>query len=266
MLSEDAPIYQYKGKNPVVLKKDYLNGLFNPFKRSPNYRIYSFKQEDITSFIKGHDASVASFFLVVMAKALDLVLPEKDRVIGGEIAHNPSAALGRPYSHFDLLSHVHIDYEREKLKWDLERLGTMTRGQMLLQTDPSVSSEELRKLFVLFEEMGEIKGLKNKKDYIKRHDPASGKEAKHGTYIVNYSGQMDWGEVADYVDSYVIIVEGHLLLEVTSMENRIFVSFMQLLNENKYTNAWESVLEELGIPFKVKGPYPKRLSAHEKPR
>lgn len=99
MLSEDAPIYQYKGKNPVVLKKDYLNGLFNPFKRSPNYRIYSFKQEDITSFIKGHDASVASFFLVVMAKALDLVLPEKDRVIGGEIAHNPSAAGCPRYLH-----------------------------------------------------------------------------------------------------------------------------------------------------------------------
>ena len=266
MLSEDSPIYRYKSKNPVVLKSDYMNGLINPFRRSPNYCIYSFSQNDIISFMKSHDASVAAFFLVVMAKALDRILPEKDRVIGGEIAHNPSAALGRPYSHFDLLSHVHIDYEREKLNWDFERLGTMTRGQMILQTDPSVSSEELRKNFVLFEELEQIRGNKDKRKCMKKHDPSSGKDAKHGTYVVNYSGQMDWGEVADYVDSYVIIVEGHLILEVTSMKDRIFVSFMQLLNEKKYRDAWEGVLKELGIPFKVKGPYQKRLSVHELPR
>ena len=48
----------------------------------------------------------------------------------------------------------------------------------------------------------------------------------YGTYIVNYTGRIDWGEVANYVESYVIIVEGHLLLEITSMADKIFVSFM----------------------------------------
>ena len=117
MLAKEPPIYQYKSKNPVVLGKDYMNGLLNPFKRKPNCRIYVFRQKDIISYAQQNDASVASFFLVVMAKALDRVLPETAPVIGGEIAHNPTAVLGQPYSHFDLLSHVHIDYERDKLNW-----------------------------------------------------------------------------------------------------------------------------------------------------
>ncbi len=44
MLSEDEPIYCYEGGQAAVLKKDYMNGLFNPFKRSPNYILYTFSQ------------------------------------------------------------------------------------------------------------------------------------------------------------------------------------------------------------------------------
>ena len=266
MLGTDQPIFRYRSKNPAVLGIDYLNGMYNPFKRKPNFRLYTFAQKDILSFAKNNDSSVASFFLVVMAKALDKVLPEKIRVIGGETAHNPSASLGMPHSHIDLLSHVHLDYTREQLQWDMEKLGTMTRGQIALQTDPSVSFAELRKEFCFLEELETIHGQKQKLTYFKKHDPFAGKNAQHGTFIANYTGWMDWGEVADYVDSFVFIVEGHVLLEVSSLGDRIFLSFMQLLDEKKYTDAFEAVLKELGIPFQAEGPFPKRLTKHALPR
>jgi hypothetical protein len=266
MLGTEQPIFRYKSKKPAVLGLDYLNGMYNPFKRKPNFRLYTFAQKDILSFVKNNDSSVASFFLVVMAKALDKVLPEKIRVIGGETAHNPTASLGMPHSHIDLLSHVHLDYTREQLQWDMEKLGTMTRGQIALQTDPSVSFAELRKEFCFLEELETIHGQKQKLAYFKKHDPFAGKNAQHGTFIANYTGWMDWGEVADYVDSFVFIVEGHVLLEVSSLGDRIFLSFMQLLDEKKYTDAFEAVLKELGIPFQAEGPFPKRLTKHELPR
>ena len=266
MLGTEQPIFRYKSKKPAVLGLDYLNGMYNPFKRKPNFRLYTFAQKDILSFVKNNDSSVASFFLVVMAKALDKVLPEKIRVIGGETAHNPTASLGMPHSHIDLLSHVHLDYTREQLQWDMEKLGTMTRGQIALQTDPSVSFAELRKEFCFLEELETIHGQKQKLAYFKKHDPLEGKNAQHGTFIANYTGWMDWGEVADYMDSFVFIVEGHVLLEVSSLGDRIFLSFMQLLDEKKYTDAFEAVLKELGIPFQAEGPFPKRLTKHELPR
>ena len=263
-LPQEAPIYQFKGKGATILAMDYLNGLMNPFKRKPNYRRYTFYQKDIMSFVRETDASVASFFLVVMAKALDRVLPKKNLVIGGEIAHNPSATLGIPNTHVDILSHIRIDYTREQLKWDMERLGTMTRGQMILQTDPSVSLVEVRSQYQLLKDIEGIHGIKKKKAHMKKGS-SEGKNANHGTYIVNYSGRMDWGEVADYVESYVILTEGHLLLEVTSMEGKIFVSFMQLLDTDKYASAFEAVLADLQIPFRAEGPFPRNLTKHQLP-
>ena len=264
MLQTEEPLYQYHSKNPVVLIGDYLNGMLNPFKRKPNYRLYTIYQKDLLAFTKENDASVASFFLTVTAKALDKILPAKAAVIGGEIGHNPSASLGLPHTHCDLLSHIHIDYEREQLKWDMEKLGTMTRGQIILQSDPTVSLTEIRQNFETFRDMEEVHGLKNKKAFLKKRDSSTSKSS-HGTFIVNYTGWMDWGQVADYLESYAIVVEGHMLLEVSSMGEKVFVSLMQLIDETKYANAFQEVLTELGIPYQVEGPFPKRLTKHALP-
>ncbi len=265
MLPREEPIYEYKSKNPKVLIADYMNGLFNPFVRNSNYRVLTFSQKEILSFAKGNDSSVAAFFLIAVAKALDKLLPEKDAVIGGEIAHNMSANIGLKNAHCDILSHIHIDYTREQLKMDMEKLGTMTRGQIILQTDPTVSCKELKEKLALYEALDNIQGIKAKRKYMKQHDPSTGKDAKHGTYIVNYTGQMDWGEVADYIESYVLIVEGHVMLEVTSVGEMIFVCFMQILDTDKYINAFREVMNELGISFTMEGPFPKKLPKHQLP-
>ena len=263
MLPREEPIYEYKSKNPKVLIADYMNGLFNPFVRNSNYRVLTFSQKEILSFAKGNDSSVAAFFLIAVAKALDKLLPEKDAVIGGEIAHNMSANIGLKNAHCDILSHIHIDYTRDQLKMDMEKLGTMTRGQIILQTDPTVSCKELKEKLALYEALDNIQGIKAKRKYMKQHDLSTGKGAKHGTYIVNYTGQMDWGEVADYIESYVLIVEGHVMLEVTSVGEKIFVCFMQILDTDKYINAFRDVLNELGISFTMEGPFPKKLPKHQ---
>lgn len=266
MLSDEEPIYEYKSKKPVVMLLDYMNGFYNPFKRDPNYYFFTFEQKDIIAFAKDNDASVASFFLVILAKALDRILPEKYPVIGGEIAHNPSADIGLPNTHCDLLTHAHIDYKREYFDLGMEKLGTLTRSQIILQADPSVSAYEMRNHLHFLDEVDKVQGVKNKRNFYKKNDPARGKAAQHGTFIVNYTGRMDWGEVADYVESYAAIVDGHLLLEVTSMSDKIFVSFMQLIREHKYVDAFGEVLRELGIKYKMEGPYPNIRPKHKLPQ
>ena len=147
----------------------------------------------------------------------------------------------------------------------MEKLGTMTRGQILLQTDPSVSFTEIRRNFETLKKLEGISGLKAKKTYIEQHRPVSGKDAEHGTYILNYTGRADWGEVADYMESYALIVEGHMLFEVSSLGDKIFLTQMQLIDEEKYAAALQQVLTELGIGFTVEGPFPRQLTKHELP-
>lgn len=266
LLSDEKPIYEHKSKKPVIMAMDYLNGMYNPFLRHPIYYVFSFEQNDIVRFIRNNDSSVAAFFLTVMARALDRILPEKYQYIGGEVSHNPCADIGLPNAHVDLLTSVNIDYDRKLLKGDMEKLGTITRSQIMLQTDPSVVHSQLRKIFTLREEVDQIRGLKNKIAAYAQKDPSKGKDAEHGTFISNYSGYMDWGEVADYVEYFVLIVDGHLLLEVSSLGDRIFVSFMQLIREKKYVDSFTEVLRELEIPFTMEGPYSKNLTKHKLPK
>ena len=265
MLTTERQIYTRRPAKPTVMIMDYMNGLYNPFLRSNTYHVFEFRQDDVMNLARGNDNSVISFFMIVMAKALDKVLPAKDKIIRGESAHNTFAGLGIPNSHYDMLSHVWVDYERPQLGWDMEKLGTMTRGQFILQTDPTFSHPQMRKLFKLYDEIDNISGLKNKREYMEKHNPSTGKDAEHGTFLVNYTGQMHWGEVADYIESYVAVVDGHLVLEISAMEEKIFISFMQIVKGNKYIDAFRQVLDELGLEYRMTGPFPKHLAKHCQP-
>ena len=155
-----------------------------------------------------------------------------------------------------------MDYDRDSLNGDLEKLGTRTRGQIILQTDPTVSHAQVKKLFELYEEIDKVHGLKAKRKYMAKHSLATGKDAQHGSFIANYTGLMDWGELANYVEWFVFVIEGHFTIEITAMADKIFIGFMQVIKTDKYIDLFREELEKLGIPCKIEGPFPKRLPKH----
>lgn len=266
MLSKDPPIYDRKVEKAPILAMDYLNGLMNPFKRKPNYRIFVIDQKDLMKVAKQNDSSVITFFFIVFARVLNRFFSKKYNIIVGEGAHNPRESMGLPNTHCDFLSHIYLNFDRDKLGGDLEMLGTMARGQVILQTDPSISHAEVRKIFNLYEEIDKEHGIKNKRKYMAKHSLSTGDDAQHGSYILNYTGQMDWGEVADYIDWYAFIIEGHFTIEVTALKDKIIVGFMQLIDTEKYAIAFQEELRSLGIPCRAEGPYPKRLAKHNLPK
>lgn len=262
MLTDEEPIYKRKIKKAPVLGLDYLKGVFIPIKRDPNYTVVTIDQKDFLKVAKVNDSSVLSLFFVLFARVLDRVFPQKNRVIVGEAAHNLRESVGLPNTHCDFLSHVYVDYDRDSLNGDLEKLGTRTRGQIILQTDPTVSNAQVKELFELYEEIDKVHSLKAKRKYMAKHSLATGKDAQHGSFIVNYTGLMDWGELANYVEWFVFIIEGHFTIEITAMADKIFIGFMQVIKTDKYIDLFREELEKLGIPCKIEGPFPKRLPKH----
>ncbi len=265
MLTTEEPIYKRKIQKAPVLGMDYLKGVFVPIKRDPNYMVVTIDQHDLLKVSKANDSSVLSLFFVLFARTLDKVFPAKNKVIVGEAAHNPRENLGLVNTHCDFLSHVYVDYDRDKLDDDLEKLGTGTRGQIILQTDPSVSHTQIRELFELYEAIDKQHGLKAKRKYMAKHSLSTGKDAQHGSFIANYTGLMDWGELADYVEFFVYVIEGHFTIEITAMADKIYVGFMQVIKTDKYINLFKEELEKVGIPCTIDGPFPKRLPKHDIP-
>ena len=265
MLTTEEPIYKRKTQKAPVLGMDYLKGLFIPIKRDPNYMVVIVNQQDLLKVSKANDSSVLSLFFVLFARVLDRVFPEKDRVIVGEAAHNCRDSVGLPNTHCDFLSHVYVDYDRDSLNGDLQKLGTRTRGQIILQTDPTVSHAQVRELFELYEAVDKVHGLKAKRKYMKKHSLSTGKDAQHGSFIANYTGLLDWGELANYVEWFVFVIEGHFTIEITAMADKIYVGFMQLIKTDQYIDLFREELQKVGIPCTIEGPFPKRLPKHELP-
>lgn len=265
LLTTEEPIYNRKTKKAPVLGMDYLKGVFIPIKRDPNYMVVTVRQQDLMKVAKVNDSSVLSIFFILFARVLDRVFPKKNRVIVGETAHNPRESVGLPNTHCDFLSHVHVDYDRDRLNGDLENLGTKTRGQIILQTDPTVSHAQIKKLFELYEAVDREHGLKAKRKYMAKHSLSTGKDAQHGSFIANYTGLTDWGELADYVEWFAYVIDGHFTIEISAMADKIFIGFMQIIKTDKYINLFREELAKLGIPCTVEGPFPKRLPKHEIP-
>ena len=262
MLTAEEPIYKRKIKKAPVLGLDYLKGVFIPIKRDPNYMVVTVDQKDFLKVSKANDSSVLSLFSILLARTLDKVFPKKSRVIVGEAAHNPRESVGLPNTHCDFLSHVYVNFDRDRLNGDLSKLGTETRGQIILQTDPTVSHSQVKKLFELYEEIDKVHGLKAKRKYMAKHSLATGKDAQHGSFIANYTGLMDWGELANYVEWFVFVIEGHFTIEITAMADKIFIGFMQVIKTDKYIDLFREELDKIGIPCKIEGPFPKRLPKH----
>ena len=257
--SERFDLQRFKGGK--ILALDYVNGLINPFLSSNEYFEIEFNQKDIMKYSKSSDNSVLTLFEVLMFKTLAKVYPKVNKFIG-ECAHNPSKDLGIPNTHNNLISHVLFQFTRNMLDWDMEKLGTVARGSMYLQIDPLYSRNEVYRNIKLANEIDTVKGYKEKHRYEKKHSPTFKDGAVHGTFIVNYSGYMDWGEVADYMDGYYLIVDGHQMLELSAYGDKIFCCFMQVIRTDKYINAFKQVLDELQIPYSIRGPFKKGLVAH----
>ena len=265
MLSKEPPVFKRKAEKAPVPAMDYLNGLINPFMRKPNYRVFVINQADLVKVARQKDSSVIALFFIVLARVLDRFFSKKDKIIVGECAHNPRESLGLPNTHCDILSHLFVNFDRDLLDRDLETIGTMTRGQIILQTDPSVSHVEVRKMFSLYDAVDQKHGIKNKRKYMAKHSISTGEDAQHGSFIVNYTGQADWGEVGNYIDWYAFVIEGHCTMEITAVADKIIIGLMQLIDTDKYALAFQEELAKVGISCRTEGPYPKRLPKHELP-
>ena len=261
MFREGFTLNRERCKGAFATLFDYISGIINP--RGHEYFIFSFDTRDLLSLAKCNDNSVNSLFDVLMFKAMDKVIPARYSKIVAMNACNPCAQFGLPNSRYNILTHVYIPYDRKMAEWDLEKLGTITRGATALQSDELCAATEMIAMMNYCNAIDRQHGIKNKKRYAAKHSLSHGKGSVIGSYIISYSGYADWGEVADYIDSFVFICDGHLMLEISSLGDKIFCAFNQVTGTDKYIRGFEAVLQELGIKYEKKGPFKKNLAEHE---
>ncbi len=95
-------------------------------------------EKDFLKLSKSNDNSPITLLTIYMAKMFKRLFPENKKNIYTGIAVDIRKALGCPQSRFTNSYMIFIHHDPAKLDHDLERLGTMTRGQIILQSDEAI--------------------------------------------------------------------------------------------------------------------------------
>ena len=252
----------YRGHGGLVLFEDIFNEYLNPFKRSYEYRTYQFEEGPVLNYAGVNKTTVAGVFIMLMAKALDNVIPDKVTPLCGGILHNPLAKWGIPNAHSDVSTHVCIDYDRSMIRGNVLKMGEYTSKQLKDQTNPNYTKSLFCRNLDLIEMIDRAEGL-NQKRMCAGMGIRSVLPATAMTYVVSYGGIIHLGGLKDYVDSYYNLIEGNMTLTLTAMEGRIFASFIQNIREEKYVTALNEVFDKAGFTYSMHGPFRQHLAMHD---
>ncbi|MCR5747557.1 MAG: hypothetical protein K6G03_07595 [Lachnospiraceae bacterium] len=237
---------------------DYKRYLKDPFSKVLFVPII-LPEKDLIRYASANDGSPNSIVSALIFKTLMRVYKDRDvDFLSSAIVDNYRADVGCPNTYQDLVRMLRIKYNSNMADWPIKKLSTVTRGSMYLQMQPELSWIKLKKLMEFRDGIDAAKTHEAKVKYACDHSPI--KNASKDTFIVSYVGRENWGGLVDYIDSAFLITDGHLLFELISVSGKLCLSFQQVIDDDKYLEAFLELLDEEHISYEVGSKEPKKLA------
>lgn len=248
------------GEAPLL---DYLRGFVLPqFNKRVYYR-FEFPQKEFMEKARGLEASPAVLLSALMFKALCKLWPDRNNDIQGMMAHNYRAEVGLPETICDLIRYIHIRYPAELVDAPLDKMCTVARGQVILQSEKAFALRDAKTVLDRIEAVDGIPNLDAKKIFCMLN-PMYGTQVLD-SYQVSYVGRTQWGDMLPYITAGDIVTEGHLMVEVLSLGDRFCATLQQEVADKHYKDAFMEVLDAEGIVYTVTDAIEKRLPPFELP-
>ena len=195
------------------------------------------------------DGSPVSFLSAVLYRSIFSADGNLDSPVVVHVQHQYRSALKAPKNRHSLVNYIPVALPPRAMTWDIERLNTIIRGQIIIGSEPEADFDAVNRLV---DALGENRGadLCHKKQAMRQYlaDSVSGK-----TFGISYVGKMDWCGLDRYVeDLHAYIgeknVRNMLLLEVMTVGEDFTVNFMQGGRGERYVDAFVRELQAFGIP------------------
>lgn len=263
-LENTEAFLEYNGGSGYFLSQDYREAAQNPETCGNGYYCMEIEQSEFMDYVRENDSSPATIISVFMFKALDSLFGKDIPVITCGMAHNFQAQVGCPDSYMDLSRVLHLKYTRNMAEWSTDKLGTVTRGMVMLQSQPENAIYDLRKLMEYHEKIDSFPTLAQKREFCMKNGKFTG--AVRDTYYVSYAGQSDWGSLNPYIKSLYSITNGHLNIEINSINEKFYICFHQVVSNKGYFEAFCNVLDREGISYKIMGFFERNLPSTKLPQ
>lgn len=113
----------------------------------------------------------------------------------------------------------------------IDKICTAIRGATYLRIQPEYDCDTLRKFYEYTDGTDRVKGLKEKNEYASQNSHRV--PDVHNSFLINYMGRADWGEMSDYVERAHVVTDAHLLFEILDFGDKFCISLMQMNKKKK---------------------------------
>ncbi len=258
-LPDDPPMGNVKKDMCYIPAMDYALQILRTPRKDCRYFELELETGDFMKYARSNDGSPNSILAALMFRAICKVTsPSVAKAIRGNILCNYRADVGCPETYHDLIRLLSVYYPRELESRDIEYLSTVTRSLMYLQMQPEFSVESFRSTFKSKSGTDDVTGLMRKKLYAITH--SSFTKPPVGSFLISYVGKENWGELENYVSRIHCITDGHLMVEVNTLRDKFYLTFMEMNPKNKFYNAFCESMREVGIRYREFGGYDRNMA------
>ena len=206
-------------------------------------------ESEFMRFNLDNDGSPGTMVSLLLSRAISKLFPEAENVIRIALCLNQRKALHAPLAHQSLVGGVMLEYKDKMRDWSLEMQGTAYRGMVFAQ-----AQEENVLMGV-----ASIKGLNgmilSKESDTERLGIASyinSLASRVVTATVSYVGKADYKEAEQYIRDFRLWTSSSgngLLVEISAVNGRFTLDFLQTFSNPIFVNAFLKELEENGIVY-----------------
>ena len=249
--SSEAPLGGFPKMSPAYAMGDEgvsLTGQETLFRMSVDERAFmKYNREN-----DGSPATMTSAFLV---KALYRLRGDLAKPIRIGLAYNNRLVLNTPLAHHSVVGTCTVTYPAAVRDWSIEKLGTVTRGTVALQSEPSNMLTVVRAMSMSRGKAYAAANLEAARSLIQEN-------AARGLGLVSscvsYVGRIPLGTLENYVKSIYTYLQSPigLMIEMNAAGGRLCYAVCQGFSEDVYVKALAEEMRREGIEVELGGAEP----------
>ena len=212
-------------------------------------------EDDLMKLCNGHDSTPATLCTNLYARAIRRVHGESTVYpIVGQMCMNHRPGLGCPDNYHLLISAFKMSYSEEFFDKDMTEEGTISRGEVLLNSEKQNSLAYAAGYRKYVEYLESLPTLEEKRKAARLVPPFA-----TSTFIVSYVRKVDYGCAMPYIDSvypHIGLPGMSPLLEINAMGGSFCLIFCQNFHTDVYAKAFAEELKDCGIESTLSEPLP----------
>ena len=215
------------------------------------HTVYSIaiSESEFMRFNLDNDGSPGTMVSLLLSRAIAKMYPDAKEPVRITLCVNQRNALHKPLAHQSLVGGIMLEYKDKMRDWPLERQGTAYRGMVFAQ------NQEENVLMGVASQAGITRMILSKESDQERMGVAgyiNSLASRVITATVSYVGKANYREAEQYIRDFRLWTSptaNGLTVEISAVNGRFTLDFLQTFSSPVYVNAFQKELEENEIVY-----------------